>query len=105
VKRLVPCLASCAAAIATLAAPCAAEEATVSAVPKLCAAYSGLPDDKDTRAGMVSIPGGSFVMGSDREQPEERFTHIVRIDPFWIDRHEVTNAQFARFVAARRARA
>jgi sulfatase modifying factor 1 len=48
---------------------------------------------------MVSIPGGAFVMGSDREQPEERSTHIVRVDPFWIDRHEVTNAQFARFVA------
>jgi formylglycine-generating enzyme len=99
VKRLVPCLVSCATAIATLAAPCAAEEATVGAVPKLCAAYSGLPDGKDATVGMVSIPGGSFVMGSDREQPEERFTHIVRVDPYWIDRHEVTNAQFARFVA------
>jgi len=49
---------------------------------------------------MAFIPGGTFVMGSDRQQPEERFTHIVRVDPFWIDRHEVTNAQFSRFVAA-----
>ena len=99
-KRLVPCIVPCATAIAALAAPSAAEDATVSAVPKLCAAYSGLPDGKNATVGMVSIAGGSFVMGSDREQPEERFTHIVRIDPFWIDRHEVTNAQFARFVAA-----
>jgi formylglycine-generating enzyme required for sulfatase activity len=39
-------------------------------------------------------------MGSDRQRPEERFTHIVRVAPFFIDRHEVTNAQFARFVDA-----
>ena len=39
-------------------------------------------------------------MGSERHRPEERFTHIVRVDSFWIDRHEVTNAQFREFVAA-----
>jgi formylglycine-generating enzyme required for sulfatase activity len=39
-------------------------------------------------------------MGSNRQQLEERYTHIVRIDGFWIDRHEVTNAEFAAFVAA-----
>ena len=63
----------------------------------------GLPDGKDTKTGMAFIPGGSFVMGSDRQQPEERSTRFVRVDGFWIDRidrHEVTNAQFARFVAA-----
>jgi formylglycine-generating enzyme len=49
---------------------------------------------------MVFIPGGSFTMGSDRRQPEERFSHAVRVDGFWIDRHEVTNAQFAAFVKA-----
>jgi formylglycine-generating enzyme len=81
---------------AAWAAPCAADDAS----PKLCTAYSGIPEGTDNRAGMVSIAGGSFVMGSDRQLPEERFTHIVRVDPFWIDRHEVTNAQFARFVAA-----
>ena len=58
----------------------------------------------EATAGMVFIPGGRFVMGSDREQPEERFTHIVRVDPFWIDRHEVTNAQFERFVGRHRLR-
>jgi formylglycine-generating enzyme len=56
-------------------------------------------DDNDT-AGMVFIPGGTFVMGSERHRPEERFTHVVRVDGFWIDRHEVTNAQFREFVAA-----
>lgn len=47
---------------------------------------------------MVFVPGGVFPMGSNRGQPEERHTHLVRVDGFWIDRHEVTNAEFAKFV-------
>ena len=49
---------------------------------------------------MIFIPGGSFTMGSNRERPEERFTHIVQVDGFWIDQHEVTNAEFDKFVKA-----
>jgi formylglycine-generating enzyme len=65
-----------------------------------CGAYGGLPAGEGETAGMVSIPGGSFKMGSERHQPEERFSHIVRVAGFWIDRHEVTNAQFRQFVDA-----
>ena len=65
-----------------------------------CAAYSGLPAGDDETAGMVFIPSGTFRMGSERHQPEERFTHVVRVDGFWIDRHEVTNAQFKQFIDA-----
>lgn len=50
--------------------------------------------------GMVWIPGGSFTMGEEREHPEERSARRVTVRGFWMDRHEVTNAQFARFVAA-----
>src|SRR5262245_5998812 len=57
-----------------------------------CAAYSGLPAGTGDTAGMVPIRGGRFLMGSERHQPEERFTHTVRVDDFWIDQHEVTNA-------------
>jgi formylglycine-generating enzyme required for sulfatase activity len=39
-------------------------------------------------------------MGSGRHRPEERFPHTVRVDGFWVDRHEVTNAQFRQFVDA-----
>jgi formylglycine-generating enzyme required for sulfatase activity len=49
---------------------------------------------------MVWVPGGVFTMGSDVQYPEEAAAHRVRVSGFWIDRHEVTNAQFARFVAA-----
>ncbi len=64
----------------------------------LCATHAGLPEHD--AAGMAFIPAGIYSMGSDRHRPEERYRHSVRIDGFWIDRHEVTNAQFAKFVAA-----
>ncbi len=53
-------------------------------------------------AGMRFVPGGEFAMGTDSGLgwPEEGPSHTVRVAPFWIDEHEVTNAEFARFVAA-----
>lgn len=51
--------------------------------------------------GMVIIPGGSFQIGSDDPRfEEERKATDVGVDRFCIDRTEVTNAQFAEFVAA-----
>lgn len=47
---------------------------------------------------MVRIAGGVFLMGSDKHYPEESPAHRVRVDPFLIDRHPVTNAEFKRFV-------
>ena len=52
------------------------------------------------KPGMTWVPGGTFLMGSDRHYPEEAPTHRVRVDPFAIDRHLVTNAEFRRFVEA-----
>lgn len=51
-------------------------------------------------ANMIRLPGGVFTMGSDRHYPEEKPAHTVRVGAFWIDRHAVTNRQFAQFVAA-----
>ncbi|GAB2562826.1 formylglycine-generating enzyme family protein [Spirosoma areae] len=48
---------------------------------------------------MVWISGGTFQMGAD-EFPDARPVHAVTVNGFWMDRHEVTNAEFARFVAA-----
>jgi formylglycine-generating enzyme required for sulfatase activity len=50
--------------------------------------------------GMVWIPGGTFLMGSDRHYPEEAPAHKVAVNGFWMDRHTVTNADFRRFVEA-----
>jgi formylglycine-generating enzyme required for sulfatase activity len=51
-------------------------------------------------ADMAWVPGGEFLMGSDRHYPEEAPAHRVRVDGFWMDRFQVTNAQFERFVDA-----
>jgi len=46
--------------------------------------------------GKVLIPGGTFSMGADDNQGwrDEFPKHDVMIDSFWMDIHEVTNAQF-----------
>jgi sulfatase modifying factor 1 len=52
--------------------------------------------------GMVFIPGGEFVMGANGEtkQRNELPAHTVKVDPFFMDEAEVTNAQFRAFVDA-----
>ena len=52
--------------------------------------------------GMAWIPGGEFTMGTDDPEaaPAEQPAHRVRVDGFWMDVTEVTNAQFRRFVEA-----
>ena len=47
---------------------------------------------------MVWIPGGTFRMGSEDFYPEERPVHTVSVDGFWMDEHQVTVAEFRRFV-------
>lgn len=53
-------------------------------------------------AAMVWVPGGEFTMGWDGPEGryDERPSHRVRVDGFWIDRTEVTNAQFRAFADA-----
>ena len=48
---------------------------------------------------LVSLPGGRFRMGSDRHYPEEAPVREVELSAFRIERHPVTNARFAAFVA------
>lgn len=57
-----------------------------------------IPDD--ARAAMRLIEGGSFRLGSNRFYPEEAPVRTTRVASFLIDRAPVTNADFARFVAA-----
>src|SRR5262245_3876994 len=69
----------------------------VAAVPQpRIVAGDGAAGPKD----MVWVPGGDFLMGSDHKlaQANERPAHRVKVEGFWMDRHHVTNAQFARFV-------
>lgn len=48
----------------------------------------------------LRLAGGDFTMGSTAVYAEEGPMRTVSVDPFRLDPHEVTNAQFARFVAA-----
>ena len=50
--------------------------------------------------GEVPVPGGKFTMGMDSALPEESPRREVTVRAFWMDRTEVTNAQFAAFVKA-----
>lgn len=49
---------------------------------------------------MVWIPGGTFMMGSFSGQPNEQPVHRVKLDGFYMDQTEVTNAEFRKFVEA-----
>jgi formylglycine-generating enzyme len=60
--------------------------------PTACAGLAG--------AASVWIQGGSFMMGDDPQSPEEGPPRPVSVPGFWMDVHEVTNAEFAAFVRA-----
>ena len=57
----------------------------------------------ETNDSMVFIKGGVFLMGaSDRKMALKREfpQHMVKVNSFYMDVHEVTNAQFSKFVEA-----
>jgi formylglycine-generating enzyme required for sulfatase activity len=49
---------------------------------------------------MKWVPGGEFLMGSDRYYPEEAPIRKVSVRGFWMDACTVTNREFQDFVAA-----
>ncbi len=58
--------------------------------------------DEKGEGEMVWIPGGKFTMGGigDDTPPDESPLHDVKIDGFWMDKTELTNEQFEKFVQA-----
>jgi formylglycine-generating enzyme required for sulfatase activity len=50
--------------------------------------------------GMVYVPGGQFEMGRTNGDEFERPAHSVTVEPFFMDRTEVTNQEYQRFVTA-----
>src|SRR5262249_12532350 len=67
------------------------------------AGYIGQTDSAGPLPGDVQIPGGTFHLGTAREEPfvfdNEKWTHAVSLRPFAIARAPVTQAEFAAFVA------
>jgi formylglycine-generating enzyme required for sulfatase activity len=50
--------------------------------------------------GVMLIQAGAFWMGRDDGAPEEAPLHRVYVRDFWLDRHKVTNTEFAAFLVA-----
>ena len=48
----------------------------------------------------AAVPAGEFIMGSDAGRADERPAHTVYLDAYELDRYEVTNAQYRRFLLA-----
>ena len=72
--------------------------------------YRGRPPDprrpplrpgSETPPGMVLIPAGEFQMGSNSGDFDEKPVHSVYVDAFYMDKYEVTNAQYAAFLNAK----
>jgi formylglycine-generating enzyme required for sulfatase activity len=126
-RRFAPAVGAIAVAVIAVAAAIAigASRAKPAAVPATTPAVSGttpsifLPTAANAPTppgpapdGMVWIPGGEFSMGAadpmgaDKNDvgmhatTDSRPIHRVYVDGFWMDKTEVTNAQFAAFVKA-----
>ena len=51
-----------------------------------------------TGVEMGFIPGGAFEMGSPENLEMDEPLHEVYVSPFYMDKHEVTNAMYLQFV-------
>jgi len=71
--------------LAVLLTGCASARAQVPA---------GCPPRGDWPQGMACVPGGTFTIGSNDGREDERPPTEVTIAPFFLDRHEVTNAEY-----------
>ncbi|MEN3330207.1 MAG: eukaryotic-like serine/threonine-protein kinase [Acidobacteriota bacterium] len=52
----------------------------------------------NARRDMVLIEGGSFTMGSNSTGDKQKGEHAVTVPSFYLDKYEVTNAEYAEFI-------
>lgn len=99
-KRWIPVAGLAAAAV--LSAGVLASRTPPTSEPSVCSGLAALPTGfpQQRHAGMVRIPGGVFTPGTPEGYPDEKPGNETLVRPFWMDRTEVTNAQFAEFVQA-----
>ena len=64
----------------------------------LVAVLSAWADESTVPAGMVLVPAGEFLMGSNEGNFDERPAHRVQLSAYFIDRNEVTVGKFDAFV-------
>lgn len=58
------------------------------------------PQITSLELGVVLIPAGEFLMGSENGQKDEQPVHRVFLDAYEVDLYIVTNEQYARFMKA-----
>ena len=58
------------------------------------------PEGLDVPEGMVYVPGGTTHVGSEDGMPSEQPVFAANVEPFFLDKHPVTVAQFRDFVEA-----
>ena len=71
--------------------------------------FSGLELTRSVEAGPLrgdaEVPGGRFLLGAGREEPfvfdNEKWAHLVEVQPFAIARAAVTQEEFLEFVEGR----
>jgi len=74
--------------------PSKARPGNTTATPEATPAATPAP----VTADLVAIPGGTFKMGRDDGRPNEQPAHAVTVQPFKMDRTEVTNAEYYQFI-------
>ncbi len=80
----------------TLEAPVALSDNTTADSSEEPAFLMSAPEPAPEPEGMVLLPGGTFLMGRANGNPDEFPDHRVQLSPFWLQQHEVTNAEFDR---------
>ncbi|PIU63790.1 MAG: hypothetical protein COS84_09260, partial [Armatimonadetes bacterium CG07_land_8_20_14_0_80_40_9] len=58
------------------------------------------PEVRREKRGMVYIPAGEFIMGSNDYDNDEKPEHKVHLSAYYIDKYEVTNSQYKECVSA-----
>ena len=67
----------------------------ISASPSPSVSPSG---NEEVKTEMVKIPGGNFKMGRSDGDSSEQPEHEVEVSDFWMDKTEVSNAEYYEFV-------
>lgn len=88
---MTPALRSAIALLLSVGALAAARPSQSGVPEQMCRAFA---------QDMVWIPGGKTRIGDDQGYADEGPSYETTVQGVWMDAHEVTNAQFARFVAA-----
>ncbi|MYG08294.1 formylglycine-generating enzyme family protein [Candidatus Poribacteria bacterium] len=83
-----------------------AENIHIDELPVVEVASQPTPVELQVPEGMVYVPAGEFIMGSDPDVDpmtdalDELPQHKVFLDAYFIDKHEVSNADYTKFVEA-----